>query len=242
MNTLDNETTPYEDETQHALDNRLMLNWYAGRILEMAEKDSLLELGLGHGITASRFAGKFRRYVVLEGSDRVIQRFREKYPLEEQNIEIIKTFFEDFQPLESFQNVVMGFVLEHVDDPSLILHRFKPWLRSDGHLFISVPNAEALNRRYGHAAGLLADMTELSDFDRASGHKRNWGMARWKETIRAAGYVIEKCEGIYLKPLTTQQILALNLSENILQAMCKVGVDYPELCLGLLIKCKHTEQ
>src|ERR1035441_6900696 len=106
MNALDNEITPYVDETQHALDNRLMLNWYAGRILKMAEMDSMLELGLGHGITASRFAGKFRRYVVLEGSDKVIQRFKDVYSTEAQKIEIIKTFFETFQPIETFQNIL----------------------------------------------------------------------------------------------------------------------------------------
>ena len=240
MRTLDNEITPYVDETQHALDNRLMLNWYAGRILEMAEKDSLLELGLGHGITASRFAGKFRRYVVLDGSEKVIQRFKAVYPSEVQKIEIVKTFFETFQPIEAFQNILMGFVLEHVDDPAIILDRFKPLLRADGSLFITVPNAEALNRRYGYEAGILADMTELSEFDRASGHKRNWGIARWQELIKSSGYMIEKCEGLFLKPITTQQLLTLNLSESILQAMCKVGVDYPELCLGILMKCKRT--
>jgi SAM-dependent methyltransferase len=240
MNALDNEITPYVDETQHALDNRLMLNWYAGRILKMAEMDSMLELGLGHGITASRFAGKFRRYVVLEGSDKVIQRFKDVYSTEAQKIEIIKTFFETFQPIETFQNILMGFVLEHVDDPKLILDQFKPLLQTDGSLFVAVPNAEALNRRYGYEAGLLADMTELSDFDRASGHKRNWGIARWQELVKSCGYVIEQCEGLFLKPVTTQQLLALNLPESVLQAMCKVGVDYPELCLGILMKCKRT--
>ena len=240
MNVIDNEITPYEDETQYALDNRLMLNWYAGRILDMAEKDSLLDLGLGHGITASRFAGKFRRYVVLEGSDKVIHRFKEKHPSEVQKIDIVKTSFETFQPIETFQNILMGFVLEHVDDPSLILDHFKPFLRADGFLLIAVPNAEALNRRYGYEAGILADITELSEFDRALGHQRNWGIARWQELIKSSGYVIEKCEGLFLKPITTQQLLALNLSESILQAMCKVGVEYPELCLGILMKCKRT--
>jgi hypothetical protein len=39
-----------------------------------------------------------------------------------------------------------------------------------------------------------------------------------------------------LKPITTQQMLDLNLSEAILQGMLKVGIGYPELCNSLLMQ------
>jgi hypothetical protein len=48
-------------------------------------------------------------------------------------------------------------------------------------------------------------------------------------------------EGIYLKPFTTRQMLSLNFSDEILDALCKVGIDYPELCCGILAELKTEE-
>ena len=63
----------------------------------------------------------------------------------------------------------MGFILEHVDDPLLILRHFRI-SRPDGRMFLAVPNAEVLNRRLGQLAGLLDDVTELSENDQLLGH------------------------------------------------------------------------
>ena len=41
-------------------------------------------------------------------------------------------------------------------------------------------------------------------------------------------------EGIYLKPFTTNQILSLDLDRSIIESLCALGVDYPELSCGLL--------
>jgi len=41
-----------------------------------------------------------------------------------------------------------------------------------------------------------------------------------------------------LKPITTAQMLELNLNEKIIRGYLEVGKDYPELCLGMLIVCK----
>jgi hypothetical protein len=52
--------------------------------------------------------------------------------------------------------------------------------------------------------------------------------------VSDAGYKIEKMEGIYLKPFTTRQILSLNLADDIIQALCEVGIEYPELSCAIL--------
>ena len=51
---------------------------------------------------------------------------------------------------------------------------------------------------------------------------------------RQAGYKIEEMEGIYLKPFATSQIMSLNLKDEIIQALCEIGIEYPELSCGLL--------
>jgi len=128
----------------------------------------------------------------------------------------------------------MGFILEHVDDPLLILRRFRKFLAPGGRMFLAVPNAEVLNRRLGHLAGLLEDITELSENDQLLGHKRYYTVASLNADVAQAGFRVDRLEGIYLKPFTTRQIVSLKLERKVIGAMCSIGVDYPELSCGLL--------
>jgi len=193
---------------------------------------SMLELGLGHGITANIFAQNFERHVVLEGSPGVIQNFKERFP--ECRAQIVETYFEQFDTGEKFDVIVMGFILEHVDDPCKVMGRCKDALSPGGKMFVAVPNAEVLNRRLGRLAGLLQDIEELSENDHLLGHKRYYTVRSLSADIARAGCRIDKMEGIYLKPFTTRQIVSLNLDARITDAMCEVGVDYPELSCAIL--------
>jgi 2-polyprenyl-3-methyl-5-hydroxy-6-metoxy-1,4-benzoquinol methylase len=175
---------------------------------------------------------------VLEGSPAVIADFRKKAP--DCRAEIVETYFERFESDERFDVIVMGFVLEHVDDPAAVLAHFRKFLAPNGKLFVTVPNAETMNRRLGHLAGLLPDMHALSDNDVLLGHQRFYTVDSLRREVEAAGYEVERLEGIYLKPVTTRQLLSLNLSDGIIEALCTLGIDYPELCCGLLAEAKDA--
>ena len=83
-------------------------------------------------------------------------------------------------------------------------------------------------------------MQKLSKNDRMLGHKRYYTVKSLTEEVRRAGFEIERIEGIYLKPFTTTQMTSLNFDKNIIDALCKVGVDYPELCCGILAQLKEN--
>lgn len=103
-------------------------------------------------------------------------------------------------------------------------------------MFVTVPNAEVLNRKLGHLAGMLPDMQALSDHDLLLGHKRYYTVNSLKKDVEEAGYRVTRTEGIYLKPLTTSQMLSLKLDSRIIDALCTVGIDYPELSCGILLE------
>jgi len=58
------------------------------------------------------------------------------------------------------------------------------------------------------------------------------------QQLQDCGYQIIRQEGIFLKPFTTNQLRSLNLSQEILESMCKIGIHYPELSAGLLFEVK----
>ncbi len=231
---LDAMAHSYDDV--HVLDNRLMHEWYPQRVIEFARGESLLELGLGHGHSTSIFSKHFKRYQVVEGSAEMIRRFQDKFNLP--NVDIRQGFFETFETDERFDHLGMGFILEHVDDPALILKRYLRFLNPGGTLFAAVPNCESLHRRIGHAAGMLPDMTVLSDGDRQFGHQRYFSLKTFVDLLQDCGYEVLKAEGIFLKPVTTGQLLSLNLSPELLQGLMKVGQQYPELSNSILLHAR----
>lgn len=232
-NVLDSHVGAYEGKNIYDFDNNIQLNWYPKRVIAHTNgAKSMLELGVGHGFTSKLFSQHFERYVVIDASPAVIANFHSKFP--EVDVHIEQAYFEEFETEERFDVIVLGFVLEHVDDPVLIMKLYKRFLNPGGRIFLSVPNAEVLNRRLGHAAGILSDMTELSEHDHLCGHKRYYSVTTLTEDIHLAGCKVISMEGIYLKPLTTSQMISHGFNDKIIEAFCKVGIDYPELCCGIL--------
>lgn len=239
MNQLDSVTSQYKPGAVTEIENELILNWYPRRILkrlDAASRGSLLEFGIGHGHTTALFNKHFKRHVVVEGSPVVIDLFKSKYP--QVDVEIVEAFFETFSIPETFDAVIMGFVLEHVDDPGLILDRARRLIKKGGRLYIAVPNAKSLNRRLGLAMGKIRNIYDLNENDLALGHKRQFCRDTIKALLVEKGYAVTWEEGIYLKPLPLGYMQTMPEFRENLAAMCEVGVDFPELCVGLLLEAQ----
>lgn len=234
-NQLDSHIEAYGERFNFSFDNQIILNWYPERIMRLcSHSKNLLELGIGHGYTTNRFSRHFAHHVVIDGSESVIAQFRQQYP--DCSTSIVQGYFEDFETDDRFDIVVMGFVLEHVANPREILERYKKFIAPGGRCFIAVPNGESLHRRIGHAAGLLPDMMSLGQGDLALGHVRTYSVKTLMQELDAAGYQVERKEGIFLKSLTTGQLRSLDLSQPIISGMCEVAIDYPELSAALLFE------
>lgn len=235
MNDLDNVASEYFPNAATSVENDLILNWYPKRVVNrFGHCGRLLELGLGHGYAAELFHAACDSHVIVEGSRVVIDQFRKQNP--GSSIEIVEGFFETFQPDAPFDVIIMGFVLEHVDDPGLLLRRYKSYLAPGGRMFIAVPNAKSLNRRLGLELGLIDDIYSLNKNDLALGHKRQFCRDTLGSLVEQSGYRIVHVEGIYLKPLPLGVLQTLPDFEANLQAMLRVGVDFPDLCVGLLME------
>lgn len=237
VNELDKHINAYNNDFAYALDNNLMLNWYPKRIIKKGIGNSILELGIGHGYTSLLFSDYVKKHVIIEGSSLVIDKFLSENKTRE-HLHITNTYFEEFSTNEKFDAIIMGFVLEHVDNPYLILSKFKEFLKPNGKCYIAVPNGTALNKRIGFAAGLITDMKALTKADYELGHKRIYDVASISDEVIRSGYKIISTEGIFLKAITTEQMLKLNFSNEILQGMLEVGIDYPELCAAVLIEAE----
>lgn len=235
MNDLDAVSSEYGPNAATAIENDLILKWYPKRIVErFGHCESLLELGIGHGFTAGIFNAACDKHVLIEGSQVVIDQFRATHPNFKADLNF--GYFEEFDTEERFDVIVMGFILEHVESPAYLLDRFRKLLKPDGRIYVAVPNAKSMNRRLGIELGMIDDIYDLNANDHALGHRRQYCLDTLKQELTQCGYTLTHQEGIYLKPLPLSVLKTLPDFEANLQAMLHIGVDFPELCVGLLIE------
>lgn len=235
MNHLDSLVDAYKGKFIYEFDNQIQMNWYPKRVIHRCKPEHVtLELGLGHGISTSMFSEYFNSYSVIDASEAVISNFKKKFPRSQASI--VKSYFENFTTSERYDVIIMGFVLEHVDNPEVVLQHFKQFLKDNGRIFITVPNAEVMNRRLGVFAKDLSDVHLLSDHDHACGHQRYYTLKSLTEQVELCGYRILSTEGVYLKPLSTRQMIALELQPKYIEALCELGVLYPELSCSIFME------
>lgn len=229
-------------------ENILMLSWYGQRVLStLREKKikTMISLGIGHKIVSKKiieeFGPQLEKYLLLEGSREIIDGFGKEIRLPS-NVSIIHSLFEDFKIHEKFDAIEMGFVLEHVDDPLSVMKQYANFLRPNGTIFIAVPNAKSLHRIIGFKAGMLDNIYSLSRYDRDLGHKRYFDLESLTEIILQSDLKVEKVEGIFLKPFSTVQLKSLNLSSEILNALCNIGVEYPEISNAIYLEANFDHK
>jgi 2-polyprenyl-3-methyl-5-hydroxy-6-metoxy-1,4-benzoquinol methylase len=243
--SLDQHAPAYEPSFKYHDENHLMLAAYARQMLARLEEQEarrILGLGIGHQVVvralcdfARRMSGK---YTVVEGSEAIAQRLLASGPeLQGAHLEVVCSLFEAFSSPEKFDAIEMGFVLEHVDDPRGVLERFRDMLASHGVLFVAVPNARSLHRQLGHAAGLLADMFQLSEHDRVLGHQHYYDLSRLERLLEETGFRVRARKGLLLKPFTTDQLGRLQLPKQAVDALITVGYELPEMCNGIYVEC-----
>lgn len=228
----------YEDGEIFSYDMKIWMNWYVKRLKQILKGDKCLELGIGHGYTTNTFSKLFNNYLVIEGSATMIKRYQALF---HDSVNVEQTYFEEFDTAAKYDVILMGYVLEHVDDPEFILNKYKAYLAENGSIIAVVPNGSALNRRFGLKAGYIKSLDEMSALDLKCGHKRTFTYESLIKLVSKCDLTIEKCEGIFLKCMSTEQMLKLDIPDSIINAMCEVAVEYPELAACTMLELKNNK-
>jgi len=190
--------------------------------------DNAIEVGCGNGYSTQNFRPLFRHYEVLEGSAKNIGLMQARVAVD---FPYHNALLEDFKSERKYDNVLFMNVLEHVDDPIGCLKILETLLRDEGLLFISAPNCMSLNRRAGYRMGLLKSYDTLAPKDHALGHRRLYTVDMMREHCEMAGLKVIAMKGVYLKPLSETQMIALGL--DAVKAFYSLGEDVPEYCANL---------
>lgn len=187
--------------------------------------DSILEMGPAEGVMTELLAATGKKLTLVEGSGFFCVDLRRRFP----QANTIHSLFEEFEPNELFDNIILGHVLEHVEDPVGILSRAKRWLKPGvGRIFGAVPNARSLHRQAAVIMGILREEDALNEMDIHHGHRRVFNPESFRNAFSQAGLKIEIFGGYWMKPVSNAQIEA-SWTPEMLEAFMVLGERYPDI-------------
>lgn len=204
---------------------------YCGGIfMQNMVKGSVLELGPAEGVMTDMLYPYFSDYSIVDGASKFTDLLKKKYP----NMTVTNCFFEDYEPRRKFDNIILGHVLEHVDNPVQILKLCKSWLEEGGKIISAVPNSHSLHRQAAVEMGLLKAENELNETDYGVGHQRVYNMELLQQHFIEAELKICKSGGYWIKPISNGQIES-QWTEEMVKAYLVLGEKYPDISAEIYI-------
>lgn len=159
----------------------------------------------------------------------------------------VNSTFEDATLPRRYDNVVMTHVLEHLDDPVLVLKRINDeWLAEGGRLFLVCPNANAPSRQIAVKMGLISHNSAVTPAESEHGHRITYTLDTLERDAVAAGLKVVHRSGIFFKALANFQwdrLLQTDIiSKEYLDGCYKLGQEYPNLCSSIFLMCERGEK
>lgn len=196
--------------------------------------ESILELGPAEGaltdILYPMFPGD---YTVVDAVVSYVDSLKKRHPGMKGEAALI----EEYEPAQRYDSIILGHVLEHVDNPVEILKKCKSWLKASGQILISVPNCNSIHRQAAVIMGLQERVNSLSEMDKTHGHRRVFSWQELKHDFESAGFQIVKMGGYWLKPLSNAQLEAV-WTREMMDAFMVLGERYPEIAAEIYVVAK----
>ena len=206
-------------------------------------KGSLLELGSFEGEFTRRLCTYFDDITCVEASANAINEAQSKL---KSKVKFIHSTFEDANLCKKYDNIIITHVLEHLDDPIMILKRINnEWLSQGGRLFLVCPNANAPSRQIAVKMGLISHNSSVTEAEKKHGHRCTYSFDTLERDVRAAGLKILNRSGIFFKALANYQwdrLLETDIiSPEYLEGCYQLGQIYPDLCSSIFLLCAKGE-
>lgn len=191
---------------------------------------SLLEVGAAEGIMTELLSRTGLDLTIVEGAETFCDDLRRRFP----DATVVHSLIEDVEIEGPFDTVVLGHVLEHVDDPIAALATVRRLLAPGGRILCAVPNARSLHRQMAVIMGLTASEADLSDLDIQHGHRRVYDPESFRQEFLQAGLRIERFGGYWMKPISNAQIEQA-WSPEMLEAAMALGERYPDISAEIYV-------
>jgi 2-polyprenyl-3-methyl-5-hydroxy-6-metoxy-1,4-benzoquinol methylase len=202
---------------------------------------SILELGSYKGNFTKRLLAFSEDITCVEASETAITEARASFS---ERLHFFHAEFEKVQLPRRYDNIVLTHVLEHLDDPVMVLKRINDeWLSDKGRLFLVCPNANAPSRQIAVKMGLISHNAAVTPAEAEHGHRCTYSLDTMERDAVAAGLKVIHRSGIFFKALANfQWDRLLNtdiISPAYIEGCYQIGQHYPDLCASIFLLCEN---
>jgi 2-polyprenyl-3-methyl-5-hydroxy-6-metoxy-1,4-benzoquinol methylase len=158
-------------------------------------------------------------------------------------IKFVNSIFEKVTLPSQYDNVILTYVLEHLEDPVMVMKRINnEWLSATGRFFLVCPNANAPSRQIAVKMGLISHNSAVTPAEKEHGHLRTYSLDTMERDVKAAGLRVVHRSGIFFKALANFQwdkLLNTDIvSPEYLEGCYQLGQQYPDLCSSIFLVCE----
>jgi 2-polyprenyl-3-methyl-5-hydroxy-6-metoxy-1,4-benzoquinol methylase len=178
----------------------------------------MLELGYINNIWTDALLAAGGSVDILEAASNHVERARETFR-DNPQVTVHHTLFEDYQPQEKYDTIMMSGVIKHIPDDVGFLRQARAWLKPDGVVIGCTQNSRSFHRRLGAYMGLESSPEAHNKRDKEVFNVHQYDRFKWRALFLEAGYEVEKVEGVFLKILSTEQMMCLGEKYDVMQIM-----------------------
>jgi len=180
----------------------------------------MLELGYINRIWTDALLEKATTVDIIAAASSHVARAKEDFPEElGKTVFVHQTLFEDYQPQEPYDTILMAGVIKHVPDDLGFMRLAKTWLKPDGVIIGCTPNSRSFHRRLGAYMGLELAPDRFNQRDTEVFNLHLYDRFQWRALFLEAGYEVLHLQGVFLKILSTQQMMYLGEKYDINKIM-----------------------
>lgn len=208
------------------------------------KKGNLLELGSFKGDFTRRCLPYFDEISCVEASDEAITIAKKEFG---DKVTFINSIFENVDLPQKYDNIILTHVLEHLDDPVMVLKRINDeWLSDNGRFFLVCPNANAPSRQIAVKMGLISHNSAITPAEKEHGHNITYTLDTLERDAKKAGLKVVHRSGIFFKALANFQwdkLLETDIiSKEYLDGCYELGHHYPDLCSSIFLMCEKDDK
>jgi SAM-dependent methyltransferase len=210
--------------------NGRMIKHSADIFSRWIKQGSILEMGPADGLSTAHLVHLTNDYEVVEGSSEFCAVLTKKFP----NVTVRNSLFENFSPGRQYTNIILGHVLEHVENPVDVVRNCIDWIEPGGRIIAATPNSNSLHRQVAVLAGIISKVDELTQTDLSIGHRRVLNLMQLCQYFEDDRLTITESGGYYLKAFSNSQIETI-ADEKIRNALMTLGERYVEIAADIYV-------
>jgi SAM-dependent methyltransferase len=178
----------------------------------------MLELGYINNIWTDALLEAGGSVDILEAASNHVEKARAHFK-DNHQVKVFHTLFEDYRPEEKYDTILMSGVVKHIPDDLGFLKMARSWLKPDGVVIACTQNSRSFHRRLGSYMGLELAPDVDNQRDKEVFNLHHYDRFKWRALFLEAGYEVDKVQGVFLKILSTEQMMHLGEKYDVIQIM-----------------------